>query len=42
MIKNNTVTLNVDIQIDNTLKQLRQIKQEVKKVVKECTYEIKS
>lgn len=41
MIKNNTVTLNVDIQIDNTLKQLRQIKQEVKKVVKECTYEIK-
>lgn len=41
MIKNNTYTLNVDIQIDNALKQLRQIKQEVKRVVKECTYEIK-
>nr|DAV12766.1 MAG TPA: hypothetical protein [Caudoviricetes sp.] len=41
MIKNNTYTLNVDIQTDNALKQLRQIKQEVKRVVKECTYEIK-
>ena len=40
MIKDNTCTLNVDIQIDNALKQLRRIKQEVKKVVKECTYEI--
>lgn len=39
--KNNTYTLNVDIQTDNALKQLRQIKQEVKRVVKECTYEIK-
>lgn len=40
MLKDNKYTLNIDIQIDNALKQLRQIKKEVKEVVKDCTYEI--
>lgn len=40
MIKDNTYKLNVDIQIDNALKQLRQIKKEVREVVKECNYEL--
>lgn len=40
MIKDNTYKLNVDIQIDNALQQLRQIKKEVREVVKECDYEL--
>ena len=40
MIKDNTYTLKVDIEIDNALKQLRQVKKEVKEVVKECDYEL--
>ena len=40
MIKDNTYKLNVDIQIDNALQQLRQIKKEVREVVKECNYEL--
>lgn len=40
MIKDNTYTLNVDIEIDNALQQLRTIKKEVREVVKECDYEL--
>ena len=36
----NKYKLKVDIEIDNALKQLRQIKKEVKEVVKECDYEL--
>jgi superfamily I DNA and RNA helicase len=38
--EDNKYTLNVDIQIDNALQQLRTIRKKVKEVVKECNYKL--
>lgn len=40
MNKDNIYKLKVDIQIDNALQQLRTIKKEIRKLVKECHYEL--